>query len=367
MRLYFGILTLLFTAIITNGHALADDDIDEGIRPMAECPVPSPDGKSIAFVSDAGPGTNIWILLPDAGVARPLTNWANSVEGCPDWSPDGEKIIFSSNNGGQFDIWVTDVTGTTFSQLTEDSGSNTQPHYSPDGLQVVFLSNRTGKRELWLMQSDSSNQHLIGLSVLNINDPSWSPSGNEIAYVGCRLIGCSIYAVSPDGSAPRAITSSGPFNQWHLDWGPMGITFDSDVNGSLQLWSVSSDGFGRTRTITSPAGTGDFLPHWDRTTGGIFFTRSGETTDQPSSSIWFRDSAGNEEQLTRISGFFRNGDLNGDGITNCADLTIVKNAFGSKRGYSNYDSRADVNGDGVVNIYDLSAVSRNIPAGIKCN
>jgi YVTN family beta-propeller protein len=60
------------------------------------------------------------------------------------------------------------------------------------------------------------------------------------------------------------------------------------------------------------------------------------------------------------------GDVNGDGVVNCADIAIVKAAFGSKVGNSNFDPRADVNKDGVVNIIDLSTVARALPAGTVC-
>jgi Dockerin type I domain len=61
------------------------------------------------------------------------------------------------------------------------------------------------------------------------------------------------------------------------------------------------------------------------------------------------------------------GDVNGDGVVNCADLDIVKASFGKKIGQLGFDPRADVNGDGVVNVLDLSAVARQIPTGTVCN
>ena len=45
------------------------------------------------------------------------------------------------------------------------------------------------------------------------------------------------------------------------------------------------------------------------------------------------------------------GDINGDGVVNVLDLTLVAQAFGT-------DSRnADVNADGVVNVFDLVVVA----------
>jgi hypothetical protein len=51
----------------------------------------------------------------------------------------------------------------------------------------------------------------------------------------------------------------------------------------------------------------------------------------------------------------------------CADMEIVKAAFGSKRGQPAYNPLADVNNDGVVNVLDLSMVARALPAGTVCN
>ena len=59
-------------------------------------------------------------------------------------------------------------------------------------------------------------------------------------------------------------------------------------------------------------------------------------------------------------------DVNGDGVVNCTDLTIVNASFGKRAGQAGFDPRADVNGDRIVNIVDLSTVSRALPVGTKC-
>ena len=61
------------------------------------------------------------------------------------------------------------------------------------------------------------------------------------------------------------------------------------------------------------------------------------------------------------------GDLNGDLITNCADIAIVKNSFTLHAGYPGFDPRADTNLDGVVDVRDLAFVSRYLPAGTSCH
>lgn len=60
------------------------------------------------------------------------------------------------------------------------------------------------------------------------------------------------------------------------------------------------------------------------------------------------------------------GDLDGDGQVNCADIAIVRAAFGKKLGQAGFDDRADTNHDKVVNVRDLAFVSRYLPAGVVC-
>ena len=60
------------------------------------------------------------------------------------------------------------------------------------------------------------------------------------------------------------------------------------------------------------------------------------------------------------------GDLNGDGVVNCADLAIIKAALGTKVGDSGFDIRADVNGDGVVNAKDVAAFRRLVHREPEC-
>jgi uncharacterized repeat protein (TIGR01451 family) len=60
------------------------------------------------------------------------------------------------------------------------------------------------------------------------------------------------------------------------------------------------------------------------------------------------------------------GDVNGDSVVNCADVSIVEASFGLSAGQSGFDLRADVNGDGLVNGADLTIVLSHLPTGTTC-
>ena len=54
----------------------------------------SPDGESIAFVSDRDGKSQIYVMSKAGGEARQLTHCANGASN-PVWSPDGKKIVFN--------------------------------------------------------------------------------------------------------------------------------------------------------------------------------------------------------------------------------------------------------------------------------
>jgi alpha-acetolactate decarboxylase len=60
------------------------------------------------------------------------------------------------------------------------------------------------------------------------------------------------------------------------------------------------------------------------------------------------------------------GDVDGDDVVSCADLVIVRAAYGARTGQARFDIRADMNRNGVIDISDLALVSRQLPAGTVC-
>jgi hypothetical protein len=74
-------------------------------------------------------------------------------------------------------------------------------------------------------------------------------------------------------------------------------------------------------------------------------------------------------RLSTVVGFFPTavvGDVDGNGLVDCADVAIVKASFGKRTGQTGFDVRADLNRNGVVDISDLSLVTRSLPAETVC-
>jgi len=106
-------------------------------------------------------------------------------------------------------------------------------------------------------------------------------------------------------------------------------------------------------------------------TSASFAGQAGKTYDFYSVA---RDAVGNIEAIpalfdatTTIAVAAVVGDLNGDGVVNCVDVSLVRASFGKRAGQAGFDPRSDVERDGLVNLRDLAFVSRRLPPGTTCS
>jgi Tol biopolymer transport system component/predicted Ser/Thr protein kinase len=109
----------------------------------------SPDGKRIAFASEASGSQEIWVADADGRNGAPITNFNGAPVGTPRWSPDGTQIAFDSRKYGAGDIFIVSASGGAPMRLTTEPSTENQPVWSSDGGVIFFASNRTGRFEIW--------------------------------------------------------------------------------------------------------------------------------------------------------------------------------------------------------------------------
>jgi imidazolonepropionase-like amidohydrolase/Tol biopolymer transport system component len=162
--LVFDMLGDLYTVPIGGGDAHA---LTEGIEWNVE-PRFSPDGRTIAFISDRGGGDNLWLMNADGSNLRAVTKEDEHLVHNPSWSPDGQylvakKGIVSTRSIPAGEIWLFHRGGGEGVQLIEHpDGERAQkniaePAFSPDGRHLYFSQDTTAGR-VWQYDKDSTGQ-----------------------------------------------------------------------------------------------------------------------------------------------------------------------------------------------------------------
>jgi tricorn protease len=148
-------------------------------------PVWSPDGLSIAYVSDASGEYEIWVRSQD-GKGEPKRHqlgghgFYDSLE----WSPDGRKICFVDNSWSLF--WIDLETGavkTIGSEYLYGGAKTIHGVWSPDSKWITYtLATKTYFQRVYLYSLDQDKSTPVTDGLSEVSDPVFDPSGKYLYF-----------------------------------------------------------------------------------------------------------------------------------------------------------------------------------------
>jgi Tol biopolymer transport system component len=150
-------------------------------------PAFSPDGKTLAFVSNRGSARGLWTVQIDGNhEPRPLQmdGWGYR----PWYSPDGQWIYFFTSIKNRHQICKISINGgQIFSLPNDDSGTSHGPFVDYDNATMLLHSNRNGKFGIWELPLDGTEPRQVMLPDLEEMVAHATRSKNGIiAFDVCR-------------------------------------------------------------------------------------------------------------------------------------------------------------------------------------
>ncbi|KAB2880013.1 S9 family peptidase [bacterium] len=268
-------------------------------------PTWSPDSKMIAFVSNRGGSYQIYMMAPDGGEPRRVTNISTGVSAGNNlvWSPDGKYIAFTSDvysdcdtddcnslkneakesskvkaqtidklpfrvwdswkNGKRSQLFLAEVTTGKTTDMTKgdydvppiDLGGSTDFCFSPDSKFLAFTMNTepniawSTNNDIFVMPVSGGEVKKISTSLGSDNQPVYSPDGKYIAFRSMKRAG---YEADKQDLVLYETTSGKLTNlteKWDRSVGAViwakdskTLYFDSEDQGYHPVYQISASG-----------------------------------------------------------------------------------------------------------------------------
>jgi tricorn protease len=165
----------------------------------------SPDGRRIAYVSDAGGDEAVWVRNAEgAPAAQQLTHAMLGRLYAPRWAADGKRIAFSDSANR---VQVVDVASGKVSEIAKDPfGLQRDYTWSPKGDYLAYtLNGDNAQSSVFVWSVAGGNSVRVTDPLFGEASPAFSPDGKFLYFLGAREWAPLISAVEWNYAANRNV------------------------------------------------------------------------------------------------------------------------------------------------------------------
>src|ERR1041385_9231311 len=155
---------------------------------------PSPDGKEVVYEVLRGGGVSDLQVMPMAGGAPRTLVAGSSINTAGNWSPDGKSIAYLSNRAGNFDVWIVAASGGEPRQLTNWPTNEVNGQWAPDGSALYFTSNHDAApfSDVWKVAAAGG-------------EPTRVTKAGNITALAVSLVSNDVFVLQAGGKGGRTV------------------------------------------------------------------------------------------------------------------------------------------------------------------
>jgi len=299
----------IYVADADGKNARAITSVSGGVQPPF---IVSPDGRLVAFVSDAYPSCadeacnkatrdaeerdpvkvhtltrlpfrhwnewwetvrhHVFVTEIATGATRDVTPGDfdspphNYEDAAIAFSPDSREIAFVSKRDGKdsemwttnHDVWVVPVGGGAARKITTNPAADMQPTYSPDGKSILVRAQRRPgfEADRWYLdaydRASGAKRTVFTAPDLSVDDFKFAPDGTTLWFTARSNATVNLYAVPAAGGTPTPRAQGGAIGEFQLGAG-FAVVSKSTLVSPAELFRVAADG--STRPLTNENAT----------------------------------------------------------------------------------------------------------------
>jgi TolB protein len=196
----------------------------------------------------------ICIMNADGTGFRRLTTDNNRQHYYPSLSPDGQSVLYAAfREENIYEIYEMNLNSGEVKQLTNKNGVVNGPEVSPDGKSIVYKiwTVYSGRDIIMLMDRNGENKNNIPRA--EGWDPTWSPDGKYVLFASDMDGSIQLYTIRTDGKQLQQISNL-PAIRGRSDWSPDGqfiVTYSGEP-WHREVYIMNADG--TNARVLSPAG-----------------------------------------------------------------------------------------------------------------